>query len=67
MNTIAYNNADGVTVSGVASATTVVRNAIFANGGVNGDLGIDLAANGVTVNDALDADGGATRSRTTRW
>ena len=59
VNTIAYNGDDGVTVAGVASASTVVRNSIFDNGNVAGDLGIDLAANGVTPNDALDADGGS--------
>jgi uncharacterized repeat protein (TIGR01451 family) len=54
-NIIAFNGGDGVAI--VTSSTTnhVVRgNRIFSNGG----LGIDLADNGVSANDAGDTDTG---------
>lgn len=61
-NTIANNGEDGVSVvqnAGVATGNAILRNAIFDNGGSAGDLAIDLAADGLTANDALDADAGA--------
>jgi hypothetical protein len=61
-NTIAHNGEDGVTVvesAGVATGNAILRNAIFDNGASAGDLAIDLAADGLTANDALDADAGA--------
>lgn len=56
-NTIAFNGRDGVTVNsaGGTSANAIVRNVIVDNNG----LGIDLNPNGVTANDAMDADSGA--------
>ena len=45
--------------AGTATGNAILRNAIFDNGGSAGDLAIDLAADGLTANDALDADAGA--------
>jgi len=53
-NTIAYNGYAGVFVYGVALQVSILRNSIFANGW----LGIDLSLDGVTSNDAGDADTG---------
>jgi parallel beta-helix repeat protein len=53
-NTIAYNGYAGVFVYGVALQVSILRNSIFANG----QLGIDLSLDGVTSNDAGDADTG---------
>ena len=63
MNTIAYNGEDGVAISNsaagnTAASNTVVRNLIFVNGTSIDDLGIDLAADGVTENDREDGDAG---------
>jgi hypothetical protein len=58
MNTVAYNVQDGVVIEGSAAENTVVRNLIFANGTGDDDLGIDLAADGVTDNDIEDLDTG---------
>jgi hypothetical protein len=55
-NTIAYNTLDGVALNSTAgNGNAVLGNAIFSNGG----LGIDLNDNGVTTNDANDADTGS--------
>ncbi|MBI4519067.1 MAG: CSLREA domain-containing protein [Deltaproteobacteria bacterium] len=54
-NRIAYNRRDGVRIEG----TTVLGNLISANEIFeNGGLGIDLGGDGVTANDAGDADSG---------
>ncbi|MDT5261167.1 MAG: hypothetical protein QOC61_171, partial [Acidobacteriota bacterium] len=55
-NRIAHNGGDGILV-GDGVGTSVLGNSIYANGG----LGIDLGPDGVTPNDALDADGGPNR------
>jgi CSLREA domain-containing protein len=52
-NTIAFNGGDGVFDSS-GTGNRIARNSIHSNGG----LGIDLGANGVTPNDAGDADPG---------
>ena len=54
-NSIAFNGRNGVTLE----ATAGTRNAIYGNPmHHNGALGIDLGNDGVTPNDADDADGG---------
>lgn len=58
-NTIAFNVADGVEISGSSSGDVVSRNSVFSNG----KLGIDLTggtqdAVGNTANDPGDADSG---------
>ncbi|WGZ93323.1 MAG: SdrD B-like domain-containing protein [Candidatus Thiothrix putei] len=55
-NLIAYNGGDGIKVGGTdgTKATSMLGNKIYANG----KLGIDLGGNGITVNDANDADTG---------
>jgi CSLREA domain-containing protein len=63
-NTIAFNGADGISIETNGPAPENLRNqvrgnAIYSNGTTVQHLGIDLGANGVTANDALDADGGA--------
>jgi len=54
LNTITANEGKGVIVAS-GTSNRLVRNSIFQNG----DLGIDLGADGVTANDHLDLDGGA--------
>lgn len=53
-NIIAFNTGAGVTVTETATGASILGNEIHDNGG----LGIDLNADGVTPNDALDADAG---------
>jgi hypothetical protein len=54
-NRIAHNGAAGVMVgASTATRNTIFSNAIFSNGA----LGIDLAGDGVTMNDAGDSDPG---------
>ncbi|MEA5538203.1 DUF4347 domain-containing protein [Limnoraphis robusta Tam1] len=58
-NTIAFNTGDGVTIINDASVGNAISgNSIYSNGAAedNTAIGIDLANDGVTVNDALDAD-----------
>ncbi len=57
-NTIAFNGGDGVRDVGISTGNRILRNSIFANG----QLGIDLGADGVTDNDLgtpSDTDTGA--------
>ena len=54
-NVIAHNGNAGVAILGSVSGDAIRGNSIFANGTV----GIDLAADGVTANDAGDVDTGA--------
>lgn len=53
-NIIAFNTGRGITIEGSSSAVFVARNSVHSNG----NLGLDLAANGVTLNDPGDIDTG---------
>jgi hypothetical protein len=53
-NTIRFNAARGIGISGVSSRVSIRGNSVFENGA----LGIDLGNNGVTPNDPDDADSG---------
>ncbi len=54
-NTISNNTGNAIEVVGLQSAAHITNNQIFDNGG----LGIDLGADGVTLNDPDDSDVGA--------
>jgi CSLREA domain-containing protein len=54
-NTIAHSLAQGIVFISPESRATILGNRIYGNTG----LGIDFAADGVTVNDVLDGDMGA--------
>ncbi|HEX3185742.1 MAG TPA: Calx-beta domain-containing protein [Pyrinomonadaceae bacterium] len=59
-NTIAFNGGSGISIATPGPSFPIVRNRIRGNRiHSNGALGIDLNANGVTLNDAGDADTGA--------
>ena len=53
-NTIAFNGSDGVNIGGGTTRNAIQGNSIHSNG----DLGIDLYPNGVTLNDMGDVDVG---------
>ena len=53
-NLIAFNTGAGIAIE-TGAANSIYENSIFSNGG----LGIDLDSNGITPNDAGDADPGA--------
>ena len=53
-NVIGGNSGDGVAIVGTATGNAILSNSIFSNSG----LGIDLADDGVTLNDEDDADSG---------
>ncbi|HEX8198826.1 MAG TPA: Calx-beta domain-containing protein [Pyrinomonadaceae bacterium] len=63
-NTIAFNTRRGINIYGNPNENTpvliqVVNNSIYSNG----DLGIDLNADGVSLNDPNDTDGGANQGQ----
>jgi hypothetical protein len=53
-NTISFNAGKGIVITGVSLSNAIRQNSIFLNTG----LGIDLANDGVTANDAGDVDAG---------
>ncbi|MFL6255865.1 MAG: Calx-beta domain-containing protein, partial [Pyrinomonadaceae bacterium] len=58
-NLIAFNGGDGVSVSpGSGTGNRILSNSIHTNGTTAQHLGIDLGPDGVTPNDAGDADNG---------
>jgi CSLREA domain-containing protein len=59
-NTIAFNGGDGVQIAGTAGQGNAISgNSIYSNGTTANHLGIDIGADGVTANDAMDVDSGA--------
>jgi hypothetical protein len=68
-NRIAHNDKDGVIVAGgLAVGNRILSNSIFSNGDAvaTDELGIDLAADGVTANDEDDADNSGSLSSNRR-
>ena len=59
-NTIAFNGGNGVQI-GTGAGDSVLSNSIFSNG----DQGIDLNADGPTLNDTTDADTGSNNLQNT--
>jgi hypothetical protein len=57
-NVIAFNGGDGVQID-AGTANAILSNSIHSNGTTANHLGIDLGTDGVTPNDAGDADTGA--------
>jgi len=56
-NTIAYNSAQGILIrNNDATGNSIRGNSIYSNGAPGSALGIDLAGNGVSLNDSEDAD-----------
>ena len=53
-NVVAHSGTAGIGVLGSVAGNAIRGNSIY----LNGTIGIDLATDGVTPNDALDADGG---------
>lgn len=53
-----YSNGEAGVVVTNGTNNTISQNSIFANGTINPSLGIDLNADGVTLNDNGDVDGG---------
>ena len=63
-NTIAYNGGTGVEVVFDNATLNAIRgNSIYSNGGLGIDLSKTLSPDGVTLNDACDADSGANNSQ----
>ncbi|MBI2480126.1 MAG: right-handed parallel beta-helix repeat-containing protein, partial [Planctomycetia bacterium] len=58
-NVITGNSGPGVLVHGSTSQNSISENSISANTGLGIDLGNSSSGDGVTANDALDADSGA--------
>jgi hypothetical protein len=61
-NVIAFNAQDGVGVTGGAG-NSILSNSVHDNGSTAQDLGIDLGGDGVTPDDAGDADAGPNNSQ----
>ncbi|KAB2970690.1 cadherin domain-containing protein [Zoogloea sp.] len=61
-NTVANSNQSGGAFDGIGviggTGNALLGNAIYGTRSASGALGLDLAANGVTANDSLDADTG---------
>ncbi len=57
-NTLAFNGADGLSITNAGIGNNIRANSIFSNGTTNLHLGIDLGADGVTANDNQDGDTG---------
>jgi CSLREA domain-containing protein len=57
-NTIGFNTRDGVRLADSGQGNAIRGNSIFANGSTASDLGIDLGADGITLNDDKDPDSG---------